>query len=375
MRLGVNAVRLTRPFTGVGRYIECVLDEWSRMDHGCAEIVLYCPAPIDPDSVVFPVERFTTRVVGSEVPDPLWEWRWLRRAAEDVDVLFCPSYTVPFAYPGKCAVSYLGPSENRPLSFAWWRSRAYDRLYRYSARRADHVFACSQIVKRRVVEVYGVPANKIDVTFLASSSLFRPLDDGELLATIRRRLVGDDSPYVLFVGKLAHRHYIPNLVEAFAQARAARGFPHKLLIVGPDYLNLDVGAMARRHGVADAVVHHPFLPHAELPAVYNAAEAFVYPASEAEGFGIPPIEAMACGVPTLTTNQGSLREFAPGAALLVESPSTADLREGLERLLTDRSLRESLRERGLRRAGEITWRKTAEKTMAALWRVHGGRAC
>ena len=78
---------------------------------------------------------------------------------------------------------------------------------------------------------------------------------------------------------------------------------------------------------------------------------------------------MACGTPVLTVNQGSLREFAPGAALLAQSSSVAELQRGLERLIGDADLRKDLAAKGRERSRTISWRITAEKTMKILWRL------
>ena len=60
----------------------------------------------------------------------------------------------------------------------------------------------------------------------------------------------------------------------------------------------------------EGVVHWPgYVPGAELPWWYNAAEAFAYP-STYEGFGIPVAEALACGRPVVTTTASSLPEAA-----------------------------------------------------------------
>ncbi|HKF45150.1 MAG TPA: glycosyltransferase family 1 protein [Thermoanaerobaculia bacterium] len=365
MRLGFNAVRLTRPFTGVGRFAECVLDEWSRMTLPFEKVILYSPVPIDPARVVFPLEAFETRIGGSAGPDPVWESTWLRGCSGEVDVLFSPSYTLPLKYRGRCAVMNLGPSENRAFSYEWFRSRAYERLYRASARRADHVFACSKSVKRRIVERYGIPPERVTVAWLAPSRLFAPVEDAGILAQTRRRYSGQDAPFLLFVGKLARRHSVPNLVAAFARLRRS-GAPHRLVLAGPDYLGLDVEGIAGREGIAGEVVHHPFVEHRDLPALYSAAEAFVFPATDAEGFGIPVVEAMACGTPVVSVARGSIPEFATGAALLAPTSSVEDLSAGMETLIGDAELRRSLREKGLARAREITWKTTAERILADL---------
>ena len=90
-----------------------------------------------------------------------------------------------------------------------------------------------------------------------------------------------------------------------------------------------------------------------LRELYRGARVFVY-ASHEEGFGIPPLEAMACGAPVIATRTGAIPEFAEGAALLIEPRDRAALREGLVRLLRDRTLRDELRARGPERA--VLWR-------------------
>ena len=368
-RLGINVVRLTRPFTGVGRYIECLLREWAEMELPFDEVVLYAHSPLQP--AAFPADRFRVVRDGPALPDPLWEAWTLRRHARDVDVLFSPSYTLPVACPGTTAVTYFGPSENRPGSWEACRAWAYDRLYRHSARSATHVFTAAQCVRARIVEEYGVPGERVDVIPLAASRDFKPVTDEAELSRVRRTHLGGEAPYLLFVGKLSGRHRIRELVSAFSMARTECGLPHKLLVVGPDVLGVGIPELARGLGVGDAVVHVPYLPYADLPATYSGADAFVFPVTEAEGFGIPVIEAMACGTPVISTDKGSVPEFATGAALLMPSASVDDMRLGLARLLTDARLRQDLSERGLERAAQYTWRRTAERTMDVLGRLAG----
>lgn len=366
-RLGVNVVRLTRKFTGVGRYIECLLREWSEMELPFDEVVLYAHSPLQP--AAFPMERFRLEIAGPVLSDPLWEAWTLRRRAREVDVLFSPSYTLPVACPGTTAVTYFGPSGNARWTYEAWRAWAYDKLHRHSARRASRVFTAAECVRRQVVDRYRVSPERVEVIPLAASRDFQPIADMGELSRVRHAYLGGDVPFVLFVGKLSGRHEIPSLVEAFAEVRAQRGVPHRLLVVGPDVLGIDVPLLAERLGVGDVVRHVPYMPYADLPAAYAAADAFVFPVTEAEGFGIPVVEAMACGTPVVSTERGSVPEFARGAALLVPSASVADLRDGLATVLSDAALREDLRRRGLERAAQYSWRRTAERTMDALWRL------
>jgi len=108
-----------------------------------------------------------------------------------------------------------------------------------------------------------------------------------------------------------------------------------------------------------------FVPAAYLPALYRQAEALVYP-SLYEGFGLPPLEAMACGTPVLTSNTTSLPEAVGDAAVMVDPTDVEALAEGLARVLFDGALRRDLRARGLARAAEFRWERTAARLVGRL---------
>ncbi|HEY3253888.1 MAG TPA: glycosyltransferase family 1 protein [Polyangiaceae bacterium] len=369
MHLGINAIRLCRNFTGVGRYIECVLAEWAKIQLPFERVTLFTHTPLEQSKITFPLDRFEQRVIGRTLPDPIWEATALRQAAAQVDLLFGPSYTLPLGFRGKCVVTNHGPAQNERFSYQWLRANAYEVLYRASAHRAARVLAASQSVRTRLIDVYGVPSEKITVTYLAASSMFRPIDDRAVRRQVCEKYRIVDAPFILFVGKMARRHYIPHLVEAFARLKADPRVSLRLVLIGPDYLNLDIPRLARSHGVGEHVTHVPYATHADLPALYSAAEFFVFPASEAEGFGVPVLEAMACGTPVIATALGSLKEFAPGAALTTPSPSTDDLYAAMQRLAFDEPLRRELVHSGFARAAEFGWPITAKKTMDVLWDV------
>jgi glycosyltransferase involved in cell wall biosynthesis len=113
-----------------------------------------------------------------------------------------------------------------------------------------------------------------------------------------------------------------------------------------------------------------YVPRDELPLWYNAAELFVYP-SLYEGFGLPPLEAMACGTPVITSNVSSLPEVVGEAGLTVDPMDSEGLAEAMSQVLSDGALRQSMRERGLARAGRFSWSKAARETIGVYQRALG----
>lgn len=81
---------------------------------------------------------------------------------------------------------------------------------------------------------------------------------------------------------------------------------------------------------------------------------------------MPILEAMSVGLPVITSNRSAMPEVAGDAATLVDPESTEELREALNRLATNESLRQQLSKRGHERAKQFRWEDAVEKT----WRVY-----
>ena len=112
--------------------------------------------------------------------------------------------------------------------------------------------------------------------------------------------------------------------------------------------------------VADRVIFPGYVTREEQPLWYTAADVFVYP-SQYEGFGLPPLEAMACGTPVVTSNVSSLPEVTGDAALLVDPTDTNEIADAMKRVLTDPMLHAELRARGLARAKQFSWARSARQ--------------
>src|SRR6202045_2654555 len=94
MILGVNGIRLVGKRSGVGRCIEAVLRCMGGMDHPFSEFRVYTPAPMHEEVRLPPCAK--NIVLPSSLPLSMWEQFTLLRAHGDKDLLFCPSYVLPF---------------------------------------------------------------------------------------------------------------------------------------------------------------------------------------------------------------------------------------------------------------------------------------
>ncbi|MCR8915764.1 glycosyltransferase family 4 protein [Marinobacter panjinensis] len=372
MKLGVSAWRLNATRFGVARYTDYLVSAMSRQLTPNDSITLFAPTPILPQikSQGAPIYE---RTVGPRLTNALWENLILPFNCRDMDVLFGPSYTLPIFGSGKKVVCIHSVNEAEKGQHSFWYNLTYGLKYRLSAKVADRVIVNSQSNKDRVVNHYGISPDKVDVIWLGVDDKFKPLEDDQadtILRHTRVRYIGEDRPYVLFVGTMSARRNIPTLIKAFAKAKKQQDLPHALFLVGQNKEGIPIGQLARDAGVEDSVVHFggTFENHGGIIPIYNAADLFVMPANT-EGFSLTLPEAMACGVPAITSASSSLGEVANGYAHTLDHIDEENLSAAIAEVLTDRQLHKKLKERGLERAKELRWDKCAKKTLAVLRQV------
>lgn len=365
MRLGIDGQRLHGQRLGIGRYIEYLVQCWGEQKRPDDQITLFLrgAGPHDfPSSNGVRLAPLAPALTGQ-----LWQNLVLGRHLSTLDVLFCPSYTVPVTRRGRFVVATHSVEEAVPGSLPWHYHYTYAPLFRTSARRASCVIVPSALVRDQVREVYGVPDEQIVVVPQGADERFRPSTSPEADRRARVRFVGTDRPYLVFVGKLSARRCIPLLIEAFSLLVREDRIPHALLLLGPNHLNLPIREDAERLGVADRVVQDDgrFADHAELVSAYTAADAYVS-ASAYEGFSITMVEAMACGTPIVAMRRGAVPEVTGDAAVLVEDHTAEALADAMRRVLRDGELRATLRRRSLERAAQFRWSDIARRTLAVI---------
>jgi glycosyltransferase involved in cell wall biosynthesis len=75
---------------------------------------------------------------------------------------------------------------------------------------------------------------------------------------------------------------------------------------------------------------------------------------------------MKAGVPVITSDVTSMPEIAGEAALLCDPFSVDSISNAMQQIASSEQLRSTLITKGLRRAAEFTWEKTAEGVWGAV---------
>lgn len=229
--------------------------------------------------------------------------------------------------------------------------------------KATRIIADSHNTRQDIVRFSAYDARRIAVVPLGVDPRFTPRSPEEKKAVRCRHGLPTDIPIVLHVGHCHERKNVEALLHALALLRQKGEAPEvRLLQVGGRFTSKQ-RALIEELGLADVVIQVPYIPHSALPAIYNLANVFVFP-SFYEGFGMPPLEAMACGTPVVCSNASSLPEVVGDAALTVSPDDYEGMAEAIARLLKDPALADELRKRGLDRARQFTWERTARETLA-----------
>jgi glycosyltransferase involved in cell wall biosynthesis len=274
----------------------------------------------------------------SVVRDALWYPVGLARRARRLDVLHCTTFRGPIRAPVPTVLTVHDLAILRyPEAFPRWHRLYGTAGLRRVLRSADAVVAVSEFTKDELVELAGVPAERVRVIANGVDGTFTP--DGPAA----------EGRYALAVATLEPRKNLGRVVEATRLAGIA------LRVVG-----------ARGWGGVDVPGWVGEVPDAELAALYRGAHSVLYP-SLYEGFGLPVLEAMACGTPVVTSRGTATEEVAGGAAVLVDPLDAASIAAGIGEA---EARRDELVALGRARASGFTW-SAATAAVVALWRELG----
>ncbi|PZX59765.1 glycosyltransferase involved in cell wall biosynthesis [Algoriphagus ratkowskyi] len=227
----------------------------------------------------------------------------------------------------------------------------YEQVIARLALKAKKIITVSHFSKSQLVDILGLPKELIKVIYNGVDSHF--LENEEEYVSVR--------PYFLYVGNRRKNKNLPAMLTAFAQAR----IPHDFMFYLSGDADAELEALIDSLGIQKRVRYLGFIEEDDLPKLYKGAHATLF-ASLMEGFGLPIIESMASGTPVLTSNTTSLPEIAGGAALCVDPTNISAIQSGIEKLVSDENFYVECIVKGLDRAQEFSWKKTAEETWETI---------
>jgi glycosyltransferase involved in cell wall biosynthesis len=256
-----------------------------------------------------------------------------------------------------------------PLRLPWAmpdRKREWLRAVRTIAAGADHIVTVSENSRRDIVQLLGVPEERVTNLFqpIAPPSVAMP--HGMSAARLRNTYGLDERGYFLFVSSIEPRKNLARLMEAYMATDIAA----PLILVGRRYSHAgdELRVLAAEGGTRSRdgrIRHLGYLPRQDVEMLMRHARALCFP-SMYEGFGLPAAEAMQLGTPVLSSDNSAMPEIVGEAALMVPPADTRRMAEALVALDADAELRERLGAAGPTQAAKFSPARYAER----LARLH-----
>jgi glycosyltransferase involved in cell wall biosynthesis len=327
-----------------------------------------------------------------------------------VDTLFIPAHVVPCVHPKNTIVTIHGLEyEFCPKAYSWL-ARIYMRWsIKKSCQWTKKIIAVSENTKRDLINLYKVPEGKIEVVYEGYSLSFRadPPAGGEVEESNGKKFIrsidrarDDGIPYLLFIGRLEERKNIGGIINAFEILKEKYKIPHKLVLAGGtghNYKNIKL-AISSSH-FTDKIIETGFVSEEEKWELLKNADVFLFPTFY-EGFGLPILEAQSAGVPVIASNNSSIPEVVnikkpplplgedarragegnleykenlphpipllkgegdSCSALLVNLQKPSEIAEAAYKLISDKTLRNDIINRGYENVKRFSWKKCAEE--------------
>lgn len=322
MIIGLDAKRIVRNGTGLGSYGRNLANALAAIAPDDLQLRLYAPdagrddlrcqvAEGDHLSYVYPRHAWCKSLWRSHgiVND-------LRR--DGVDLFHGLSGELPIGIHASGIRSVVTIHDlifmRHPEYYHWADAQIYAWKFRRTIAEADRIIAISECTKRDIMYYGHVPQERIEVIYQSCSTHFKTRESEARLQDVHARYLLPGR-YIIHVGTVERRKNILLAVKALAHVDS----DVSMVIVGRQTPYADeVKAYAETHGLAKRVRWLTGVPNADLPSLYQMAEACVYP-SRYEGFGVPIIEAIQSGLPVVACT-GSCLEEAGGPDCFYVAP-------------------------------------------------------
>ncbi len=229
--------------------------------------------------------------------------------------------------------------------------------YKNSFARADMLLPVSESTKNDLKKIFNIPDSKLQVVYPATDFLeLGEQDMGEAIKSARNRL-SLPGRFVLFLNTIEPRKNLSSVLNAFSL------LDDDCYLVIAGKRGWKAGKIFKellQHKKKSKIHYLGYVKESDKQALIAAAEVLIYP-SYYEGFGFQVLESFFTKTPVVTSSFSSLPEVAGGGALLINPFDFRQISEAVSRIFLDKELRDNLVKKGRQRAGDFSWRRSAEK--------------
>ena len=217
--------------------------------------------------------------------------------------------------------------------------------------RADHVICVSESTRRDLMDIIGVPIEKISV--IHHGYTMGGYKNSALPPAVKR-------PYILYVGARGGYKNFERLLRMYSHSELRNEF--SLVCFGGGNITPNESSLISSLNITPDKIIFLSGSDSTLASLYTFAAVFVYP-SLYEGFGIPLLESMSFGCPVACSNTSSMPEVVGNAAELFDPNDHNSMNMALERVLSSTKRARELTDFGYERIKLFSWEKCARQTL------------
>lgn len=233
------------------------------------------------------------------------------------------------------------------------KQKVYKFVIQQAARKSRVIITPSEYVRSDIVNFTHIDPTKVQVVYEAADRIVEPSVPLPYL---------ENKQFIMYIGRPMPHKNLGRLIEAFASLRARH--PELLLVLAgkkdANYLSIEAGIHA---SLKPSIIFTDFVSEGQLRWLYEHCAAYVFP-SLSEGFGLPGLEAMTHGAPVVSSNATCLPEIYGNAAHYFDPLDIGSMATAIDNVLTNESLRQQLITAGIQQAGQYSWQRLAEQTLA-----------
>ena len=355
MKIGIDISQIAYPGFGVATYTQKLVETLLKIDKVNEYILFYSsmrrPLRTDFKGALIKKYRFPPTLL-----DIIWNKLHIlpiETLIGKIDIFHSSNWVQPPVQAKKVTtihdmLIYKYPENIHPKIISTQK-----RQLAWVKKECDLIIADSKTTKDDIIEILGIPEEKIRVIYLASGEEFREKQKEEKIEFVKKKynLIGD---YLLTVGSFEPRKNLSRIIKAYGGIK--KTYKVSLVITGQFRWGEKIKYQEGIHNLG-------FVEKNDLPALYAGSKVFIYP-SLYEGFGLPVLEAQSCGCPVVTSDKGSLKEITKDTAIVVDPENAGDIQKGIEKILSmDKEALINLKQKGVAHAGLFTWEKTARETL------------
>ena len=249
-----------------------------------------------------------------------------------------------------------------------WKNPLDLEKYINGLKNADHIVTVSESIRQELIHKYNFPESKITTIYNGiDKETFKVIKKDEKDMDYLRRKFNINKSYLIYIGSWGAKKNVDKIIASFERCRSLIQEDLQLVLVG----NIErhspsqtkkIRALISGSPYSKDIIEIGYLQDPDIVLLNNYAEAFLHLAYY-EGFCQGVAEAMACGTPVIASKEVAVAKELGLADELLDPDDTHAVALRIQKILIDKSYKETLLQKQFQIVEKLSWKKNAEQVL------------